>query len=55
MGLAVVKEIVDRHQGYVTVEGEKNVGACFTIHLPMIEDRKKRHGEKKDARKRIER
>ena len=53
VGLAVVKEIVDRHQGYVTVEGEEGKGACFTIHLPMIEDgRRKKHGEKKDARKR---
>lgn len=53
VGLAVVKEIVDRHQGYVTVEGEEGKGACFTIHLPMIEDgRKKKHGDKKDARKR---
>lgn len=53
VGLAVVKEIVDRHQGYVTVEGEEGKGACFTIHLPTVEDgRKKKHGDKKDARKR---
>ena len=28
-------EIVDRHNGYVDVEGEKGVGACFTINLPL--------------------
>ena len=31
----MVKEIVDRHNGYVDVEGEKGVGACFTINLPL--------------------
>ena len=35
VGLAVVKEIVDRHNGWVEVEGEKGKGACFTIHIPL--------------------
>lgn len=35
VGLAVVKEIVDRHGGWVRVEGEKGKGACFTIYLPL--------------------
>lgn len=35
IGLAVVKEIVDRHGGWVQVEGEKGKGACFTIHIPL--------------------
>ncbi|MFR1167208.1 MAG: sensor histidine kinase [Adlercreutzia equolifaciens] len=35
VGLAVVKEIVDRHGGWVQVEGEKGKGACFTIHIPL--------------------
>jgi signal transduction histidine kinase len=35
IGLAVVKEIVDRHGGWVQVEGEKDKGACFTIHIPL--------------------
>ena len=35
IGLSVVKEIVDRHNGHVDVEGEKGVGACFTINLPL--------------------
>lgn len=38
IGLAVVKEIVDRHKGWVGVEGEKGKGATFTIHIPLYED-----------------
>ena len=37
IGLAVVKEIVDRHRGWVQVEGKKDEGACFTIHLPLYD------------------
>ena len=37
IGLAVVKEIVDRHHGWVQVEGKKDEGACFTIHLPLYD------------------
>ncbi len=35
VGLAVVKEIVDRHHGWVQVEGKKGEGARFTIHIPL--------------------
>ncbi len=37
IGLAVVKEIVDRHHGWVQVEGKKDEGACFTIHIPLFD------------------
>lgn len=37
IGLAVVKEIVDRHHGRVLVKGEKGVGSTFTILLPVYE------------------
>lgn len=40
VGLAVVKEIVDRHGGWVQVEGEKGKGACFTIFLPLYAEGK---------------
>ena len=42
IGLSVVKEIVDRHHGWVQVEGCAGVGACFTIHIPLYtgEDQK---------------
>ena len=38
VGLAVVKEIVDRHGGWVQVEGRKDEGACFTIHIPLYDE-----------------
>ena len=58
VGLAVVKEIVDRHGGWVQVEGEKGKGACFTIHIPLYDEdaskhrrnSKKRTGHKKPAK-----
>lgn len=37
IGLAVVKEIVDRHRGWVQVEGKKDESACFTIHIPLFD------------------
>ena len=37
VGLAVVKEIVDRHGGWVQVEGKKGEGSCFTIHVPLYD------------------
>ena len=42
IGLAVVKEIVDRHGGWVQVEGRKDQGACFTIHIPLYDEAKAR-------------
>ena len=37
IGLSVVKEIVDRHNGWVRVEGRPNEGACFTIYIPLYD------------------
>ena len=57
VGLAVVKEIVDRHGGWVQVEGKKGEGACFTIHIPLYDfDRikalkERREGKEKGASK----
>lgn len=50
IGLAVVKEIVDRHGGWVSVEGEKGKGACFTIHLPLYEEPSSKDQEQKGAK-----
>ena len=36
LGLAYVKRIVDDHQGYITVESEKDKGSTFIIKLPLI-------------------
>ena len=56
IGLTVVKEIVARHDGWVQVEGRKGEGACFTIHIPLYDEREQRRknnrgGNRKDGRK----
>jgi PAS domain S-box-containing protein len=38
IGLAIVKKIVDNHNGIITATGEKNKGATFDIYLPVQED-----------------
>ena len=35
IGLAIVKKIVLNHNGFITAEGTPNVGAVFTIYLPI--------------------
>jgi PAS domain S-box-containing protein len=35
LGLAFVREIMDSHGGYVTVESELGTGSTFTLHLPV--------------------
>lgn len=50
VGLAVVKEIVDQHGGWVQVEGEKGVGATFTIHLPLYDEKRAETREKARVR-----
>jgi PAS domain S-box-containing protein len=35
LGLAFVREIMDSHGGYVTVESEVGTGSTFTLRLPM--------------------
>ncbi len=46
IGLSVVKEIVDRHSGWVQVEGRKGEGACFTIHIPLYTGEPQQKGQK---------
>ena len=50
VGLAVVKEIVDRHKGWIGVEGETGKGATFTIHIPLYEDTISRVRARSNAR-----
>mgnify|MGYP002518488107 CR=1 FL=1 len=47
VGLAVVKEIVDRHGGWVQVEGKKGEGACFIIHVPLYDEERVRAQKEK--------
>ncbi len=35
IGLAIVKKIVDNHNGYIEAAGEPNAGAVFNIYLPV--------------------
>lgn len=37
VGLAVTKEIIDRHHGRIGVESEKGVGTTFTLYIPMVQ------------------
>lgn len=35
IGLALTKELVQLHQGYITVDNEQGKGSCFTAFLPI--------------------
>jgi len=35
LGLALCKKIVHRHGGYIYASGQRNIGAQFTILLPI--------------------
>jgi two-component system, OmpR family, phosphate regulon sensor histidine kinase PhoR len=37
LGLALVKHILNRHRGRLTIESTAGAGATFTVHLPVIE------------------
>ncbi|WP_264538528.1 PAS domain-containing protein [Flavobacterium sp. N1736] len=36
IGLAIVKKIVENHNGYITAKGESNKGATFDIYIPVV-------------------
>jgi two-component system phosphate regulon sensor histidine kinase PhoR len=36
LGLAYVKEIIEKHHGNVMIESEKGKGSIFTVKLPLI-------------------
>jgi two-component system phosphate regulon sensor histidine kinase PhoR len=38
LGLALVKHILNRHQGRLAIESQAGKGATFTAHLPMVEN-----------------
>jgi len=35
LGLALVKHVLNRHGGRVTVESTPGAGASFTMHIPL--------------------
>jgi two-component system NtrC family sensor kinase len=35
LGLDIVRKIVEKHAGKITVESEVGLGSTFTVHLPM--------------------
>lgn len=40
VGLSIVKEIVDRHNGTISVESELGRGTTFTLHIPMNREKR---------------
>lgn len=42
VGLALTKEIVDRHNGTITVDSEEGVGTTFTLKLPITHRKKQK-------------
>ena len=40
VGLSIVKEIVDRHNGTISVESELGRGTTFTLHIPMTHQKR---------------
>lgn len=45
IGLALVKELVEAHDGRVDVVSEEGVGSTFTVHLPYLEGKAASAGE----------
>ncbi|WP_414159184.1 CHASE2 domain-containing protein [Pseudomonas sp. BNK-45] len=38
LGLAMVKAVVDRHQGRISCRSEVDQGSCFILELPLLQD-----------------
>jgi signal transduction histidine kinase len=47
IGLAMVKEIADRHKGWVNVESVMGKGTTFTIHIPLHSEVQRRRNKSK--------
>jgi signal transduction histidine kinase len=41
VGLSLTKEIIDRHNGTISVDSEEGVGTTFTLHLPLTHRKQK--------------
>lgn len=52
LGLAVVKSVIESHQGTIKVTSELDTGSCFEIHLPCLQASKTQlsPGEKREKK-----
>lgn len=50
IGLSVLKEIVEQHNGWVRVEGRPNEGACFTIYIPLYSENSRKRNPKRSSK-----
>lgn len=50
VGLAVTKEIIDRHNGTITVESELGKGTTFTLRIPLHRTRNLPRGQQGDQK-----
>lgn len=50
IGLSVVKEIVEQHNGWVRVEGRPNEGAYFTIYIPLYSENSRKRNPKRGSK-----
>lgn len=50
IGLSVVKEIVEQHNGWVRAEGRPNEGACFTIYIPLYSENSRKRNPKRGSK-----
>ncbi|WP_371381036.1 sensor histidine kinase [Sporomusa aerivorans] len=50
LGLSIAKELIEAHQGRITVASSINTGTCFTIRLPVWQDEQEEncHGTNSD-------
>ena len=53
LGMSIIKEMIERHRGYVKVDSQVNVGTCFTVYLPKLDSsdalNKSDQNEKQDS------
>lgn len=50
IGLSVVKEIVEQHNGWVRIEGRPNEGACFTIYIPLYSENSRKRNPRRSSK-----